>query len=423
MVADIGAALAALSERRASAALFDDYYRGRHRPAFLASDSQHARYFRELVDRARENLCKTVVRAFAERLAVETWTGPGAAGAEAVWEETSGAANRVHTDALKTGEGFALVWPEAPGGPARVWRQAPGDVAIIDGLAYKLWRDGAGWRLNVYGPAAVARYATRKPEPKPRDFAPHADEHGDAVIPHALGRTPVVRFAHDADVPGGPGTSVLEDVLPLQDILNKQLADLLIASEFFALPMRVFTGVQAEVDPATGRTQAETFDPRRHRTLFFGSEATKAVQLPAADLAAAASLTDATAVKVARVTGVPLHHLVLGSGDFPSGEALRSAEARLVSKVTDLHDEWSGAWSEVMALCGHAAEPVWRDPAHITQTERLERIETRKRLGVPWRRIMLDLGYTHEQIDEMERWRDADREGAAAAMERALDSA
>lgn len=414
-------ALSALAEARRSAGLYEDYYRGRHRPAFVMSDDQQARYFRALLERVRENLCKTVVRCFSERMAIEGWEGRDAVPVVAWYADVARMANRVHNDALKVGDGYVLTWPDGPLGPVRPYRQTPGEMVIVDDVAAKMWRAGKTWRLNLYYADRVERYASDKAEPTAKTMRPYSDEHGD-VIPHNFGRLPVVRFAHDADGTG-PGTSILEDVLPLQDILNKQLADLLIASEFFALPMRIFTGVEAEVDPKTGLTQAETFDPRKHRNLFFGSENTKAHQLPAADLAAAATLTDSTAVKIARTTGVPLHYLVLGSGDFPSGEALRTAEARLVSKVTDLHDEWSGAWSEVAGLCGYEATPVWRDAAHITQTEKLERIEARMRLGVPWRQTMLDLGYTDDQVTAMEAWRDDDRMSAAQAMERALDSA
>lgn len=432
---DIQWALETIMPRRPRYKLYRDYYRGSHRQVFEIASEQQERYFRALLERVSENLCKPVVRCFAERMSIESWEGNSADAAAVVSDELrlSRLLNRVHTDALKLGDSYVLVWPWGAG-VTRLWKQRPDEMAVrydandpdVVDLAAKIWkvRGTNFWRLNLLYDNRMERYIAEKADAdlKAQALRPYSDGDGPEVVRHGYGKVPVVRFAHDADEPEEPGLSILEDVLPLQDVLNKQMADLLIASEFFAMPMRIFTGVQDEVNPVTGKSMAQDFNPRRDRNLFFGGSDTKATQLPSADLKAATELTDASALKIARVTGVPMHYLVLGQGQFPSGEALRTAEARLVSKVDDLHDEWGPQWAALMELLGIDAQPVWTDPAHITETERLERLETQKRLGVPWRQTMLDLGYTSEQIDEMEAWKHESVATAQSAFSSAFDA-
>jgi hypothetical protein len=55
--------------------------------------------------------------------------------------------------------------------------------------------------------------------------------------------------------------------------------------------------------------------------------------------------------EIARVSGTPLHYLFITRGDFPSGEAMKSAEARFTSKVEKLQGSWGNQWEDLLALC------------------------------------------------------------------------
>lgn len=417
----------ALGAKARRVAIYRDYYDGRHRLLLDISSEQYRRYFAHLIEHVRENLCKPVVRCFAERLSIERWSGEDAERFDPGRYDIARIANRVHTEALKVGEAFLLVWPDATG-EDRLWVQRAEDMLVIHdperpgriAAAVKAWQAAEALRVNIYDDRRVARYIRGKDA---KTFEPFDGDGAPAEIPHAYGAVPVVRFAHDADTEDGPGRSVLEDVIPLQDLLNKELADLLVASEFFALPMRVFTGVRMTRDLETGTTIAEEFNPRRDRTLFFGNEDVKVTQLAGADLRPLLEVTDGIALKVARVTGVPVHYLTLGTGSFPSGEALRTAEARLVAKVDDLHDEWTGAWRAAARLLGYDIEPVWMDADRLTESERLERLRARKDLGLPWARVMREMGFSADEIETLRAERDAERLSASEAYARAFDAA
>ena len=128
---DVKWALGTILPRRADYALYRDYYRGRHRKVFELASEQHERYFRYVLERVRENLCKPVVRCFAERMSVDDWRGDGAQDAEAAAREHRLPAlmNRTHSDALKLGDSYVMVWPPVEG-QARLWRQNPEEVAV-----------------------------------------------------------------------------------------------------------------------------------------------------------------------------------------------------------------------------------------------------------------------------------------------------
>lgn len=408
-----------LAQKR-NAEVYADYYAGRHPIAFdIDKDSSYARYFKAMLQSLRENLCPAVVDVFAERLQADRWDG--IPDDEALERSMRRLMDEVHRAALLYGDAFVLVWPDME---PRPWAHDPRSMTVqMDSddphkvaLAVQLWRlpDGR-WRVNVYGDMLVMRLISpSKDLPQTLERYKEYDEDGaDAVVEHTFGACPVVRFSNDYDTYTQSGRSVLADVVPLQNMLNKTLADMLIASEFHALPLRVLTGVQPVYDPTTGKSNIETFDPKNDRFMFFGGTDTRAFSLPAGDLKMIADMTDAIALKVARVTGCPLHYLLLGTGGFPSGEALRTAESRLIASVRDLQDAWTEPWQEVAALLGYdGAKPVWSDPARLTESERLERAAQKKALGLPQREVYVEMGYDEEQADALYAARQAETEAA-----------
>jgi hypothetical protein len=54
--------------------------------------------------------------------------------------------------------------------------------------------------------------------------------------------------------------------------------------------------------------------------------------------------------EIARVSGTPLHYLFITRGDFPSGEAMKSAEARFSRKVENRQGSFGNQWEDLLAL-------------------------------------------------------------------------
>ena len=54
--------------------------------------------------------------------------------------------------------------------------------------------------------------------------------------------------------------------------------------------------------------------------------------------------------EIARVSGTPLHYLFITKGDYPSGEAMKSAEARFTRKVEQRQQALGNQWEDLFAL-------------------------------------------------------------------------
>jgi hypothetical protein len=210
-------------------------------------------------------------------------------------------------------------------------------------------------------------------------------------------------------------------VLPLQDLLTKILADLTVADEYYALPLRYFTGVMEELTD-DGSHGTKKFHPWRDRMLTFHGENTKGGAFPAADVRQIADIGVEVVGKIARVTGIPLHYWIAGEGDFPSGEALRTAEARLIAKCADLQDDWGPQWSKVLELCGYDVSPKWTDPVRLTESEKLERLAQKKALGVPWEQLMSEMGYDEAEVTKMRGQKDAEEKRKADVFAQSFDA-
>lgn len=110
---------------------------------------------------------------------------------------------------------------------------------------------------------------------------------------------------------------------------------------------------------------------------------------------------------MAQTCGVPMHYFD-PTGDAPSGESLRTAEAPLVKRVRDLIQRFGHTWSDVLSfalkvLTGATESKVdvrFAPPATVDDGEGWTVAEAKIRSGVPVRQVLLEAGYTAEQVDD-----------------------
>jgi hypothetical protein len=146
------------------------------------------------------------------------------------------------------------------------------------------------------------------------------------------------------------GQSDLDPAIPLQDAINKTLADMLIASEFGAFPQRVLTGIEVPKDPTTGEPiKGFELQAAMSRVWTFGSNEVKATEFSPADLGNYVEPIQMMIHHLAAQTRTPPHYL-LGDMINASGDALQAAEAGLVAKVRDKQVDFSDSWEEVIRL-------------------------------------------------------------------------
>jgi hypothetical protein len=132
---------------------------------------------------------------------------------------------------------------------------------------------------------------------------------------------------------------------------------------------------------------------------------------------------------IASQTRTPPHYFYL-SGQFPSGESIKSAETGLVAKARRKMRHLSEAWEEVMRLAFSVedderaefseAETIWADPESRTEGEHTDATLKKKALGVPLQQLWVDLGYSPQEIA---RFKEMHEEMAAWTVQPALPPA
>jgi hypothetical protein len=353
------------------------YYDGDHRLTFATEKFRNV--FGQLFTALADNLCPAVVDSVSDRLRVDgvdpSDTGEQAA-ADAAWEiwkrnRMDVRAPETHHESLLTGDGYALVWPDEAN-QAVIWSIPACDMAVSydpnkPGLirrAARVWHDEDDQRshIDVYLPDQVLRWVSRKTKKtgviqsgsRPNDWEPYfalttGGVESLATIENPYGRVPVVHFPNRRY--HGYGVSELRDVFPLQDALNKTLCDMMVAQEFSAFPQRWATGIDVgDVDDSTGKPVKPPFDYGIDRMLTAMEVDAKFGSFLSSDLRQYVEVQENLRSEIARVSGTPLHYLFITRGDFPSGEAMKSAEARFTRKVEQRQEHYGNQWEDVLAL-------------------------------------------------------------------------
>ncbi len=440
-----------------------NYYEGNHILAFATEKFRNTfgNVFREFA----ENLCAPVVDSLSDRLEITgfrssdadlkteevaptesqiegmpnrpgrkkiTTVDPIGEACMDIWKNNrmDERANEVHLESLKQGDAYVIVWPNDDLEP-EIWPQEamqcrieyePNNRARVT-RALKVWfdRDEARWRLNIYTPLAIEKYISRQSN----STMPTTDAGWQAygTVPNIYGVVPVFHFPTRRS--RAYGISELRDIIPLQNALNKSVMDMIIAMEFASFKQRWVIGLETEVDEETGVAKDPTSGQYgSDRLLTFSDPETKVGQFDATDLGQFLEVQDKFWASASRVSGTPLHYFYITSGDFPSGEAMKSAEARFIKKISDRQTAYGNVWEDVLRFClqikGQVVEPEvkiaaeWVNAAPRSESELADTAVKKQAVGVSRSQNLRELGYTEEEIERMLEESDADTEWKSA---------
>ena len=203
------------------------------------------------------------------------------------------------------------------------------------------------------------------------------------------------------------GLSELADLIPLQDLLNKALIDLMMILDTQAFRQRYTLGIeppsQYDITPgAVWSLQSE--DPANAKVGEFG----------VSEIDGSLRAIETIIQHIAGQSRTP-QHLFHISGDYPSGEALKTAEAGLVHKVKEKQVNFGNSWEDLMYVAlrmqgvwGRAVAPVettlsalWSDPETRNEKAHLEGLKMKAELGITRDQLWREMGYSQEQIDQM----------------------
>jgi hypothetical protein len=418
---DIERALAQVKANASRYEKFAKYYAGDHRLVFATEKFRNA--FGDLFTSVADNLCEVVVDSMADRLQVtgfnvEEGTQSLADEARKIWQANrmDERAGQVHREALRAGDGYALVWPDPTGEPV-IWPQMAALVTVRydderpENLlwAAKVWRKEKKIRLNMYYADRIEKWITQSSAPelpsRSTAFVPFPE---DPRVDNPFGAVPIFHFANNAWV-GQFGRSELVPVAPLQDALNKALCDMLVSMEFNAYPQRWGTGIEFEVDEKTGKPK-EPFRAGIDRVWAVANEMAKLGQFEPSQLEGFLQVQDSLRVEIARVAGLPPHYVEAASGANMSGEALKTAEARFVKKIKARQGAFGNSWENALKFALKISRlggdkdrltTQWEPAAPITEKEHLETLLQKKDLGVTTRQLLLEVPYGEEEVNKM----------------------
>ena len=432
-----------LAEQQSEIEVFEDYYQGNHALGFATSKFQQA--FGDLFESFADNWCRTIVEASVERLVIDGFRvdDDEAADKEAwrIWQRNrlDAGSTLAHTEAIKDGRAFLMV---SPGGRITVEHasqvvveHAPGDRQTRL-AALKKWRDRFGytyatlflpdrvvkWRSGVATPITGALVALSIPEGIGGWDSRPDDPGGENPYP---GIVPVIPLLNNPTVLG-EGTSDLAPAIALQDAINKEVMDMLVASEFAAFRQRILTGI--EVPTVINEDGDQVPDPEFAlkasvaRMITTEDPNVGVHEFAASDLSNYTGAKDSILHDLAAITRTPPHYL-LGQITNASGDALKAAETGLVAKVKRKQTDFSDSWEEAIGLAlgrqdaSASIETIWRDPEYRTEGEQVDAAVKLRSIGVPLEACWERVGATPQQI---ERWKSLtglpDRPPAGATM-------
>lgn len=448
--------LKALRERTEATEIYDEYYEGEQRLAFATS--KFRKTFGDLFTEFADNWCGLVVDAPEERLNVEGFRFgvdddrlQGDTQAWEMWQrnQLDAFSQQAHLEALIWGNAAVMVWQEND--LAKITVEHPTQVIVAHesgsvskrSAALKAWTDDFTGDLfvNLYLPDVIWKWKRSAGVTK-LDGGGTFVEREDSQLVNPLGVVPIVPLVNKPRLLR-PGQSEIRAVVPMQDAVNKLIADMLIASEFQSFRQRWATGLEIptmyddEGKPLPADQQEAVVWKHAIDRLWYSEDPeTTYGEFDVTDLQSFVTGIEMMVQHIASQSKTPPHYFYLAGG-FPSGESIKSAETGLVSKVLRKQRFFGEAWEEVVRL-GFAiegdkeravdvfAETIWSDPETRTESQHVDSVIKMRSVGIPLKQIWEDLGFTQSQIARFEQMlaEEASQSAdVAASLARALDQA
>ena len=296
----------------------------------------------------------------------------------------------VFVDMLALGSAFLIVWVDGQGRPV-VTGESARQVAVVRdpvtrgvSAAVKRWTvcDAAG----VVTAEHVVKYLPDRIVHLVRD-----DSRGTlsfvSQVDNPLGVVPVVPLVNVERIHDDQGMSVVDDVAPLLDALNKVFSDMLTTSEAVARPKRWATGVALEDDTAGFSADGDGFSvddgggddvarsPFKDSDDLWVAEESEARfgQLAGAGMGGYKTAVDLIVQQIMAVTALPAHMVGITTSNPATAEALRASEVALAARaasrirVVNRPLEWA---LRLLVAADQGVPPgdvevalSWRDPA------------------------------------------------------------
>ncbi len=449
---------------------YNDYYAGRH-PILLTARQQE--YIGSLLSEEQftfcHNIIRTVIDTLRERLEVvgfsvngkeagdETPEGQIAAVLWRWWKANRMDSEqiRIHRRILRDAYSYVMVsWDNAKGQPDyslhEVWNgtagvtfhRDPGDMKTVlfanrYFYTYNPLSPGATGKLRktTYLPGEIRKYEQNISAIN--QWSPVLDE-GDAAWPlpwrdragNPLG-VALIEFQN-------PGGSEIEQIIGLQNGLNKSWLDLMAAADASGFPIIAVEYNEASVTPEVDEDYPEADDELRMSPgRLLEVDAARIHRIEGANLSQLIETIWTLTAAISGVSRTPQYHLrPLGGSDVPSGEALKMLESGLVKRAQERQLVYGQSWEDVCQMAYRVAQTfgnvptvaggelvidvAWADAAVRNEAVEIAVAEGLHRLQVPDGIVWQRAGLTPEQIAQAKEQARLGRAADVAAMASAI---
>ena len=424
-----------LDERMRDVRKLDNYYEGDHPVPDHVREIKLEAEYRVLLKQAVTNWPKLIVDSVEERLEVTGFRfGEGYETDGDVWDiwQRNGLdadSGLVHDAALINGRAYAIVWADANGNAQIVPEHASTTVVAYDPqqsrkrlAALRRWKDGKRWYCTLYLPDGLYKFETVSDVSLPKKGNWQIREVLDEPwpLPNPFGVVPVIEFQVNRMLKPsmfGQAEGEYENCVPIIDRINTTIFAGLLAQAYSSFPVRALIGDPIRLD-ADGNAVAP-FQAAVNRLIQIENPDGKLVQLPESNLSNYINFAEMHVRHLAAITKTPAHYL-LGDMVNLSADAIRAAEAGLISKIKKHHRSLGEAWEETMRLAllvenpsdaraqAINAEVKWRDPESRSQAEQAD-AAVKLATILPWQALAEKvLGATPQQIAQWEAQRASD---------------
>ncbi len=373
MTSDLEKAFTELYAKQRPYTLLFNYYEG-DQPLSYMNSSRMQKIFEGLDGYFSQNWCSVVIDAVRDRINLRKIEVKGAA--KAAWKEIWDGSqlelesDEVHEAELITGEAFVICWKNDDGKMEAYFNDPRLCVIFYDPQFPRKKTFAAKWyaddeermRLTLYYDDRLEYYIS-KGKAKSATSWKHFEAMDPPTADNPFGEIPVFHFRKSKKI-----RSDLKNTIPIQNAVNKLVADMMVAAEFGAFKQRYVIS-NAEVQGKLKNSPDEIWDLPAGDGI---GQQTQAGQFDATPLDNYLQGIEKQVVAISSITRTPKHYFFqLGSN--VSGEALIAMESSLNKKAQDRIDRYLPEWKNVtLFLLKHSGAEV--KPEDVTV--RFDRPET-----------------------------------------------
>lgn len=396
----------------------DQYIAGTQPAAFMSKRSREA--LDDRMSRMSVGIPRLAVSALTERLSVQGFRVEGSDEPDA---DLAAVADRVDleltisqaiSDMLIYGQGFISVWVDDRG-QATATAESPYQTAVTRDpatgaitSALKRWRHHDGTPMATYYTPEKIRSLSHKGW-KTEGAYPQDGWSVMGTVDNPFGVVPIVALTNRPTWADPDGVSEIEPLYNLVDALSKTLSDSLVTSEFYSRPRRWATGIELQEDE-DGNFIAP-FDNAADSVWVSEDHESRFGQFQSSSMSGYEGQVRMLLNLISSVSALPAHYLTQ-NGETPSADAVRSAEASLVARCSQIKRTTSKAVALVAALLlciendflldarSISIDPIWGQSENRSSAQQADATQKLVAAGVPLTvALSMEMGWSPEQIE------------------------